>query len=70
MRTYSIRHRSVAADDGLIDVRVEVRVGVRERRLTRDEHDALTESLTSQVMALLPGLRHLNVPLSKVKVTR
>jgi hypothetical protein len=68
VRTYS--NRTVAADDGLIDVRVEVHVGVRERRLTRDEHDALVESLTSQVMALVPGLPYLRVPLSKVKVTR
>lgn len=70
MRTYSKRHRAVTADDGLIDVRVEISVGIRDRRLTRDEHDALTEALTSQVMALVPGLRYLNVPLSKVKVTR
>lgn len=68
--SYSLRKRTVVADDGLINLRIEIRVGVRERRLTRDEHDGLVESATSQVMALVPGLRYLDVPLSKVKVTR
>lgn len=68
--SYSLRKRNIIADDGLIDVRIEIKVGVRERRLTRDEHDALVESVASQVMTIVPSLRHLDVPLSRVKVTR
>lgn len=68
--SYSLRKRTIVADDGLIDVRIEIKVGVRERRLTRDEHDDLIENAASKVMALLPDLRYLHTPLSKVKVTR
>jgi hypothetical protein len=68
--SYSTRKRRIVADDGMIVVAIDITVGVREHRLTRDEHNALTESAASQVMQIVPGLRFLDVPLSKVKVTR
>ena len=54
----------------MIVVAIDITVGVRERRLTRDEHNALIEDAASQIMQIVPGLRYIDVPLSKVKVTR
>jgi hypothetical protein len=64
------RKRVVVADDGLHEVRVTIEVINRERSLTRDEHDSLTDNVTSQVMAILPGLHYLYCPLSRVRVKR
>lgn len=68
--SYALRKRNIVADDGLIDVQIQVKVGVRDRRLTRDEHDDLIEAITSSIMPLLPNQRYVRVPLSKVRVTR
>ena len=68
--SYSTRKRRIVADDGMIVVAIDITVGVRERRLTRDEHNALIENAPSQIMQIAPGLRYIDVPLSKVKVTR
>lgn len=68
--SYAVRKRRIVADDGLVVVAVTIQIGVRDRQLTRDEHAALTESVTSQIMQVIPGLRYLDVPLSKIKVFR
>lgn len=66
--SYSARKRRIVADDGECVVVIDITVGVRDRSLTRDEHTEFTESVVSEIMRLVPGL--VNVPLSKVKVTR
>ena len=68
--SYSTRKRRIVADDGMIVVAIDITVGVRERLLTRDDHNALIENAASQIMQIVPGLRYIDVPLSKVKVTR
>lgn len=68
--SFSRRKRQVIADDGLCAVRVTIEVINRERSLTRDEHDTLTNEAASGVMRLLSGLPYLNVALSQIKVRR
>jgi hypothetical protein len=68
--SYSTRKRRIHADDGGVVVAIDITVGVRERRLTRDEHSKLTEIVASHVMQIIPGLPYIDVPLSKLKVTR
>lgn len=70
--SYARRERRLTAKShsGLVVATIDVTVDVRERMLTRDEHDRIVEDLTSQVMAILPNIRYLHTPLSKVKVTR
>ena len=70
MSTFSRRKRQVIADDGQCAVRVTIEVINRERSLTHDEHNILTDDAASGVMRLLSGLPYLNVPLSRVKVRR
>ena len=70
MATFARRKRHVIADDGLRAVRITIEVINRERSLTRNEHDSLTDDVTSSVMAFLPGVRYLHVPLSRIKVRR
>lgn len=57
-------------DDRAVYARIEVTVGVRENRLTRDEQATLVEALASKAMVNLAEARHLYVPLSRVKVSR
>jgi hypothetical protein len=66
------RKRSVYAQnyDGLVYARVDITVGVRENRLSRDEQSEALESLASHAMQNLSCTRFINAPLSKVKVTR
>ena len=72
MNDLRIRKRSLYATnyDRTVYARIDITVGVRERRLTRDEQSELTEALASGAMPLLAGARYLHTPLSKVKVTR
>jgi hypothetical protein len=70
----SVRKRVVYAEDvnyrGTVYARVEITVGVTDRRLTRDEHSNLVEEIASNAMQTLASARHINQPLSKVKITR
>ena len=69
---HAIRKRVITARslNGLKTVEVTIRVTNRERNLTRDEHDALTEAAASRVMGFIPDLPYFSCPLSKIKVTR
>jgi hypothetical protein len=66
----SRRKRRIIADDGQCAVRVTVEVINRERSLTRDEHNILTDEAASGIMRLLSGLPYLSVSLSRMKVRR
>lgn len=56
----------LAIDD---DTRVEITIKVNARpMLTRDEVSSLTEGLASAIMAQLPNVRYLHIPLSKIRV--
>jgi hypothetical protein len=68
--SYSARKRRIVADDGMIVVAIDITVGVRDRNLTLDEHNALIESAASEIMQIVPGMPYINVPLSKVKAMK
>lgn len=67
----TLRKRTVIAKDcEEVWATVQINVWVRDRRLTRDEHDQVLHEITSGVMALMPGVTYLRVPLSKLKVMK
>jgi hypothetical protein len=64
------RHRTLRAKDGGTDMRISIVIDFENGCYSRDEREAAIESATSQVMQIIPGMRFVAVPLSRVKVTR
>lgn len=64
------RLRSIHADNGDVWLTVTVTVGVRDKALTRDEHKTLIDDVTSRIMPGIADAPYLNVPLSRLKVSR
>lgn len=64
------RRREVYADCGDVWVRVEISVNMRGNALSVDEHKLALDDLTSRVMQDIPATRYINVPLSRLKVSR
>lgn len=61
------RVKTIIADDGETKATVNIEI-VDNGRLTRDEVGVMAEILTSQIMAIMPNTRFLNVRLSQLVV--
>ena len=64
------RHRTLRARDGGTDMRISIAIDFENGCYSRDERETAIDSATSQIMQMIPGMRFVGVPLSRVKVTR
>lgn len=69
MATYERHERtSVSYNKKGIGVRVDVVVSCDRAHLTKEEQQAAVTALASRIMLSLSDCRHVNAPLSKIKV--
>lgn len=70
MSNIVLKKKTVRADSGDTWINVEIRVGARDKALTRDEQAAALDHLTSEVMKAIAGTTYVGVPLSRQRVGR